>query len=61
MRKRQIVNYLSKQLRPNGLLTMFTQALYKAIKHFQSHFPRDVVYVEKTITGDLNFFSCKIF
>ena len=48
VRKRQIVNCLSKQLRPNGLLTMFTQTLYEAIKCFQSRFPREVVYVEKT-------------
>ena len=40
---------------------MFTQALYEAIKRFQYHFPREVVYVEKDVTVDLDFFSCKIF
>ena len=60
-RKRQIVNCLSKQLGLNCLLTMFTQILCEAIKRFQSHFPREVVYVEKDVTVDLNFFSCKIF
>ena len=60
-RKRQIVNCLLKQLKLNGSLTMFTQALYKAIKHFQSHFSREVVYVEKDVTVDLDFFLCKIF
>ena len=28
---------------------MFTQTLYEAIKRFQSHFPREVVYVEKEV------------
>ena len=60
-RKRQIVNCLSKQLRPNVLLTMFTQTLYEEIKRFQSHFPREVVYVEKEVTVNLDFFSFKIF
>ena len=59
-RKTQIVNCLSKQLRLNGLLTMSTQTLYKVIKCFQSPFPRKVVYVEKDVTVDLDFFSCKI-
>ena len=49
-RKKQIINCLSKQLRLSGLLTMFTQTLYEAIKRFQSHFPREVVYVEKAVT-----------
>ena len=40
---------------------MFTQALYEAIKRFQSHFPREVVYVEKEVTVDLDFFLHKIF
>ena len=61
MRKRQIVNCLSKQLRLNGSLTMFTQTLYETIKRFQSHFPREVVYVEKDQTVDLDFFPCKNF
>ena len=60
-RKRQIVNCLSKQLRLNSSLTMLTQTLYEAIKRFQSHFPREVVYVEKEVTVDLDFFLCKIF
>ena len=60
-RKRQIVICSSKQLRLNRSLTMFTQALYEAIKRFQSHFPREVVYVEKAVTVDLGFFSYKIF
>ena len=60
-RKRQIVNCLSTQLRLNGSLTMFAQTLYKAIKRFRSHFPREVIYVEKAITADLEFFLCKIF
>ena len=51
-RKRQIVICLSKQLRLNRSLTMFTQALYEATKRFQSHFPREVVYVEKEETVD---------
>ena len=59
-RKRQIINCLSKQLRLNGSLTMFTQTFYEAIKRFQSHFPREVVYVEKAVTVDLDSFSCKI-
>ena len=58
-RKRQIVNCLSKQLRPNGSITMFTQTLYEAIKRFQSHFPREVVYVEKDVTVDLDSFRVK--
>ena len=60
-RKRQIVICLSKQLRLNYSLTMLTQALYEAIKRFQSHFLREVVYVEKEVTVDLDFFLCKIF
>ena len=40
---------------------MFTQTLYEAIKRFQSHFSREVVYVEKDVTLDLDFFLCKIF
>ena len=40
---------------------MFTQTLYEAIKRFQSQSPRKVVYVEKDVTVDLDFFSCKIF
>ena len=60
-RKRQVVNGLSKQLRLNHSLTMFTQALYEAIKRFQSHFPREVVYIEKEVTVDLDFFSYEIF
>ena len=40
---------------------MLTQALYEAIKRFQSEFPREVVYVEKEVTVDLDFFSYKIF
>ena len=60
-RKRQIVICLSKQLRLNRSLIMFTQALYEAIKRFQCHFSRKVVYVEKDVTVDLDFFSCKIF
>ena len=40
---------------------MFTQALYEAMKRFQSHFPLEVVYVEKEVTVDLDFFSYKIF
>ena len=59
--KRRIVNCLSKQLRLNGSLTMFTQALYEAIKCFQSNFSREIVYVEKAVTVDLDFFSYKIF
>ena len=39
---------------------MFTQALYEVIKRFQSHFRREVVYVEKDVTENLDF-SCKIF
>ena len=48
-------------MRQNGLLTMFTQTLYEAIKRFQFHFPREIVYVEKEVTVDLDFFSYKIF
>ena len=59
--KSEIVNCLSKQLRLNRLLTMFTQALYQAIKRIQSHFSREVVYVEKEVTVDLDFFLYKIF
>ena len=40
---------------------MFTQTLYEAKKRFQSHFPREVVYVERDVTVDLDFFLCKIF
>ena len=42
---------------------MFTQTLYEAIKRFQFHFPREVVYVEKEVTVDLDldFFLYKIF
>ena len=40
---------------------MFTQALYEAIKRFQSQVPQEVVYVEKEVTVDLDFFSYKIF
>ena len=57
--KKAIVNCLSKQLRPNSSLNMFTQTLYEAIKHFQSHFPREVVYAEQRgpTTGSWNHFT----
>ena len=40
---------------------MFTQALYEAIKRYQSHFLREVVFVKKEVTVDLDFFSYTIF
>ena len=40
---------------------MFTQVPYEAIKRFQSHFLREVVYIQKEVTVDLDFFSYKIF
>ena len=36
---------------------MFTQALYEAIKRFQSHFSREVVYVKKDVNVDFWFFG----
>ena len=40
---------------------MFTHTLYEAIKRFQSHFPREDVYAENTVTVDLDFFRVKFF
>ena len=60
-RQRKSVNCLPKQLPLNGSFTMFTQTLCEAIKRFLSHFPREFVHVEKTVTVNLDFFSCTIF
>ena len=59
--KKATCNLFIEKLRLNRSLTMFTQALCEAIKRFQSHFPKDVIYVEKEVTVDLDFFSYKIF
>ena len=61
MRDKGNCNLFIKKVETELFINYVYSSTLRGNKFFQSHFPREVIYVKKEVTVDLDFFLHKIF